>query len=93
MWTRSADISPSRAAQLRALRRARRVAPDRLVDRGGRTEDAGSAHAADCIVDGVRVTRHPYEVPGWGVGEVWVRDGVLVQHELACEELRREHEP
>jgi methylated-DNA-[protein]-cysteine S-methyltransferase len=23
-----------------------------------------------------------YEVPGWGVGEVWFRDGVLVNHEL-----------
>ena len=38
------------------------------------------------------MTRHPYEVPGWGVGEVWVREGVLVQHELPSEELRREHE-
>ena len=80
------------AAQLGALGRARRVAPDRLVDRRRRTEDAGCAHAADCIVDGVRVTRHPYEVPGWGVGEVWVCDGVLVQHELACEALRLEYE-
>jgi methylated-DNA-[protein]-cysteine S-methyltransferase len=40
----------------------------------------------------VRVTRHPYDVPGWGVGEVWVCDGVLIQHELASERLRREHE-
>jgi len=40
----------------------------------------------------VRVTRHPYDVPGWGVGEVWVRDGVVIQHELASESLRREHE-
>ncbi len=31
----------------------------------------------------MRVTRHPYDVPGWGVGEVWVRDGIVVQHELA----------
>ena len=36
----------------------------------------------------MRVTRHPYEVPGWGVGEVWVRDGIVIQHELACEALR-----
>jgi O-6-methylguanine DNA methyltransferase len=36
----------------------------------------------------VRVTRHPYEVPGWGVGEVWIRDGLLVQHELPSEALR-----
>ena len=40
----------------------------------------------------MRVTRHPYDVPGWGVGEVWVRDGVVIQHELASESLRREHE-
>ena len=32
--------------------------------------------------------RYPYDVPGWGVGEVWVRDGVIVQHELASEALR-----
>ena len=36
----------------------------------------------------VRVTRHTYEAPGWGIGELWVRDGILVQHELASEELR-----
>ena len=36
----------------------------------------------------MRVTRYPYEVPGWGVGEIWVRDGVVVQHDLASEELR-----
>ena len=40
----------------------------------------------------MRVTRHPYGVPGWGVGEVWVRDGTIIQHELACEALRYEHE-
>jgi O-6-methylguanine DNA methyltransferase len=27
-------------------------------------------------------------MPGWGVGEIWVRDGIVVQHELASEELR-----
>ena len=36
----------------------------------------------------MRVTRHTYEAPGWGVGELWVRDGVLVQHELASETLQ-----
>jgi methylated-DNA-[protein]-cysteine S-methyltransferase len=34
------------------------------------------------------VTRYSYDVPGWGVGEVWVRDGIVIQHELASEELR-----
>jgi methylated-DNA-[protein]-cysteine S-methyltransferase len=30
----------------------------------------------------MRVTRHPYEVEGWGVGELWVRDGeVVVAHD------------
>jgi len=42
----------------------------------------------DCIVGLVRVTRHVYEVPGWGVGELWLRDGVVVQHELPSEALR-----
>ncbi len=32
--------------------------------------------------------RYPYDVAGWGVGEIWVRDGVIVQHELASEALR-----
>lgn len=36
----------------------------------------------------MRVTRYPYDVPGWGVGEVWVRDGIVIQHELASEEVR-----
>ena len=92
MWTRSPDICREPLLELRPLGRPGRVALDRLVDRGGRTEDAGGAHSGDCILDGVRVTRHPYDVPGWGVGEVWVRDGVVIQHELASESLRREHE-
>ena len=29
------------------------------------------------------MTSHRYVAPGWGVGEVWVEDGVLVLHELA----------
>jgi methylated-DNA-[protein]-cysteine S-methyltransferase len=30
----------------------------------------------------MRVTRHPYEVEGWGVGELWVReDDVVVAHD------------
>jgi methylated-DNA-[protein]-cysteine S-methyltransferase len=36
--------------------------------------------------------RHLYDVPGWGVGEVWARDGTIIQHELACEALRHEQE-
>lgn len=31
----------------------------------------------------VRVTRHLYSAEGFGVGEVWERAGVVVQHELA----------
>lgn len=30
----------------------------------------------------MRVTSHRYRVEGWGVGEVWVRGGVLLAHEL-----------
>ena len=26
----------------------------------------------------MRVTRHPYEIEGWGVGELWVGDGTVV---------------
>ena len=30
----------------------------------------------------MRVTRHAYEVDGWGVGELWVGDGrVVVAHD------------
>jgi methylated-DNA-[protein]-cysteine S-methyltransferase len=30
----------------------------------------------------MRVTRHPYEIDGWGVGELWVGDGrVVVAHD------------
>ena len=36
----------------------------------------------------MRVTRYPYDVPGFGTGEVWVRDRIVIQHELASEELR-----
>jgi methylated-DNA-[protein]-cysteine S-methyltransferase len=38
----------------------------------------------------MHVTRHPYEVEGWGVGEVWACGTTLVQHELASEALARE---
>lgn len=31
----------------------------------------------------MRATQHCYTVDGWGVGEVWVRGGVLLHHELA----------
>ena len=40
----------------------------------------------------MRVTRHLYEAPGFGVGEVWTEDGVIVRHELATEALRRQPE-
>jgi methylated-DNA-[protein]-cysteine S-methyltransferase len=30
----------------------------------------------------MRVTRHPYEIDGWGVGELWIGDGsVVVAHD------------
>ena len=30
----------------------------------------------------MRVTRHPYEIAGWGVGELWVGGGeVVVAHD------------
>jgi methylated-DNA-[protein]-cysteine S-methyltransferase len=30
----------------------------------------------------VRVTRHRYAIEGWGVGEIWASDGLLLAHEL-----------
>lgn len=29
----------------------------------------------------MRVTRHPYEIEGWGVGELWVGDGRVLAHD------------
>lgn len=29
----------------------------------------------------MRVRRHPYEVEGWGVGELWAAKGIVVAHE------------
>ena len=29
------------------------------------------------------MTQHRYVVSGWGVGEVWAEDGVLLLHDLA----------
>jgi O-6-methylguanine DNA methyltransferase len=31
----------------------------------------------------MRAARFEYTADGWGTGEVWVRDGVLIHHELA----------
>ena len=37
----------------------------------------------------MRVTRHPYEVAGWGVGELWIGDGeVVVAHDPPTEGVR-----
>jgi methylated-DNA-[protein]-cysteine S-methyltransferase len=35
----------------------------------------------------VRVTRHRYTVEGWGVGELWAGDGVLIAHVLPRPDL------
>jgi hypothetical protein len=43
----------------------------------------GELIRGDCIVGGVAVTQQRYRARGWGVGEVWAQDGVLVLHELA----------
>jgi O-6-methylguanine DNA methyltransferase len=40
----------------------------------------------------MRVTPHPYEVEGWGVGELWVReDGVVVAHDAPAPGVRFGH--
>jgi hypothetical protein len=37
----------------------------------------------------MRVTRHPYEIEGWGVGELWVGDGeVVVAHDPPTPDVR-----
>jgi methylated-DNA-[protein]-cysteine S-methyltransferase len=37
----------------------------------------------------MRVTRHPYEIEGWGVGELWIGDGsVVVAHDPPTEGVR-----
>ena len=91
--SRSPDISAEPPLQLRPLGRARRVRPNGLVDRGGRAEDAGCAHGADCRVGPVDVTRHRYAVEGWGVGEILVRDGLLVAHALPSRQRRLSPRP
>lgn len=47
----------------------------------------GALMYSDCMLGGVRAARHVYEISGWGVGEVWTRDGLVVQHELASSML------
>ncbi len=41
----------------------------------------------------MRVTRHLYDAPGFGVGEVWSRGDVIVQHELASPALEEDADP
>ncbi len=45
------------------------------------------------MLGAVRAARHVYEVSGWGVGEVWTRDGLVVQHELASSMLSERPTP
>jgi O-6-methylguanine DNA methyltransferase len=35
------------------------------------------------MVGGMRAARTEYAVPGWGVGELWTGDGVVLAHEFA----------
>jgi methylated-DNA-[protein]-cysteine S-methyltransferase len=45
----------------------------------------------DCRVgvDAMRVTRHPYEIEGWGVGELWIGDGsIVVAHDPPAPDVR-----
>ena len=80
--------------ELGALGRPGLVRADRLVDGGRSAEDARGGHGADCRVGVVEVTwqrqavRHRYEVAAWGVGELVVRDGVLIAHALPSRRRR-----
>src|SRR3990172_3282570 len=69
--------------ELDALGGAGRVRLDRLVDSRGEPEVAGSGHAGgDCRFEPMRVTRHAYDVAGWGRGELWLDGGRGGQHGL-----------
>src|SRR5207249_527441 len=63
--------------ELDPLRRSGRVIANRLVLGARRAEDPGSAHCRDSTIRAVpeRVT---YAVQGWGVGELFFSDDVLV---------------
>src|SRR5262245_19776908 len=37
------------------------------------------------MVAGMRAARTEYAVPGWGVGELWIGDGVVLAHEFSFE--------
>ena len=46
------------------------------------SQEREQGHGAIVESAAMRVTRHPYEVAGWGVGELWVGDGsVVVAHD------------
>ena len=66
--------------QARALRRSRRVVLDRLVHRRRNAEDARGAHAGHSMGVGMDVVA--YDVPAWGVGELYFRERKLLYHEL-----------
>ena len=53
----------------------------------------GALTGPDCRVEPVNVTRHRYAVEGWGVGEILVRDGVLVAHALPSRRRRLSPRP
>jgi len=43
-------------------------------------EEAMCSHGGDSRVVAVTVVETRYAVPGWGVGEIWRANGVLVEH-------------
>src|SRR5581483_11267683 len=69
-------------AQLLALGRAGRIAPDRLVEGLGDAGDAVGAHAVILRSTAMAVTQVGYEIEGWGVGELWLEGETVVWHEL-----------
>jgi methylated-DNA-[protein]-cysteine S-methyltransferase len=50
---------------------------------GGGRKNPAVLMAPDCRVGPVGVTRDRYVVDGWGVGEVWAEDDVLLAHDLS----------
>jgi methylated-DNA-[protein]-cysteine S-methyltransferase len=45
-------------------------------------EEAVCGHGGDSRVGAVSVVATRYTVPGWGAGEIWRSDGLLVEHDF-----------
>src|SRR5215210_7905520 len=67
----------------RTLRLSRSGEPG-AYSRAGSLTAVGGRKIPEALTDrhSISVQVQPYEVPGWGVGELWLDDSMLVYHEL-----------